>query len=184
MLHEDKLTTLFISLRSSLALAVRGIVPPKEVEDIVQETYVRAIQNAKKDAVLEPQAFLFTIAKNLALDYAKRAEHRLASHIDPAESLELAALRLNPTLDDAASREEFAIFCEAVRQLPVQRRRVFVLKRVYGYSQKEIAAQLDISEKTVERHLTLAMQGCMEYMQPGRQLSKSGQQACLGEASE
>jgi RNA polymerase sigma-70 factor (ECF subfamily) len=184
MLHEDQFTSLFISLRSSLALAVRGIVPPKEVEDIVQETYVRAIQNTKKDTVLEPKAFLFTIAKNLALDYAKRAEHRLASHIDPAESLDTAALRLNPTLDDAASREEFAIFCEAVRHLPVQRRRIFVLKRVYGYSQKEIAAQLDISEKTVERHLTLAMQDCMEYMQPDRQLKKSDQRTCLGEAGQ
>ena len=102
MLHEDKLTSLFISLRSSLALAVRGIVPPREVEDIVQETYVRAIQNTKKDAVLEPRAFLFTIAKNLALDYAKRAEHRLASSVDPAENQELATLRLDPTLDDAA----------------------------------------------------------------------------------
>ena len=184
MLHEDKLSSLFISLRSSLALAVRGIVPPREVEDIVQETYVRAIQNTKKDGVLEPRAFLFTIAKNLALDYVKRAEHRLASSVDPAENLELAAPRLDPTLDDAAARQEFAIFCEAVRQLPVQRRRVFVLKRVYGYSQKEIAAQLHISEKTVERHLTLAMQGCIEYMQPGRQLRESDQRTCLGEADQ
>ncbi|MFT4798471.1 MAG: RNA polymerase sigma factor (sigma-70 family) [Candidatus Pseudothioglobus sp.] len=184
MSHEDTLTSLFISLRSSLALTVRGIVPPKEVEDIVQETYVRAFQNTKKDAVQEPRAFLFTIAKNLALDYAKKAETRLSSNIDPAEALENESLRVNPTLDDAVSSEEFSIFCEAVRRLPVQRRRVFVLKRVYGYTQKEIATQMQLSEKTVERHLSLAMQDCMEYIQPAHQMSKNDKRSSLEEAGQ
>jgi RNA polymerase sigma-70 factor (ECF subfamily) len=184
MFHEDKFTNLYISLRSSLAMAVRGIVPPKEVEDIVQETYVRALQNTKKDTVKEPRAFLFTIAKNLALDYAKKAENRLASNIDPSEILETEALRLDPTLDDAVSREEFSIFCEAVRRLPVQRRRVFVLKRVYGYTQREIATQMQISEKTVERHLSLAMQDCMEYIQPAHQMGKNDKRSTLEEAGQ
>ena len=41
---------------------------------------------------------------------------------------------------------------EAVRQLPEQCRRVFVLKKVYGYSQREIAKELSLSESTVEKH--------------------------------
>jgi RNA polymerase sigma factor (sigma-70 family) len=184
MSHEDKFTSLFISLRSSLARTVRGIVPPKEVEDIVQETYVRAFQSTKKDAVQEPRAFLFKIAKNLALDYARKAENRLASNTDPAESLEDELLSLNPTLDEAVSREEFSIFCDAVRRLPVQRRRVFVLKRVYGYTQREIATQMQISEKTVERHLTLAMQNCMEYIQPAHQSGQNDKRSPVKDTSE
>ena len=63
-----------------------------------------------------------------------------------------------------ATGEEFDQFCEAVRLLPVQARRVFVLKKVYGYSQREIAAELDLAESTVEKHVALAMRRCAEYM--------------------
>jgi RNA polymerase sigma-70 factor (ECF subfamily) len=41
---SDSIQSIFIGLRSSLARAVMGIVPPREVEDIVQETYVRVCQ--------------------------------------------------------------------------------------------------------------------------------------------
>ena len=41
---KDSIQNIFMGLRSSLARAVMGLVPPREVEDIVQETYVRVCQ--------------------------------------------------------------------------------------------------------------------------------------------
>ena len=52
-----------------------------------------------------------------------------------------------------------------MRRLPVQCRRVFVLKKVYSYSQKEIAEELGISEKSVEKHMALGLQRCRDYME-------------------
>jgi RNA polymerase sigma-70 factor (ECF subfamily) len=59
-----------------------------------------------------------------------------------------------------------------------------VLKRVYGYTQREIATQLQISEKTVERHLSLAMQDCMEYIQPAHLMSKNDKRSSLEEMGQ
>jgi RNA polymerase sigma-70 factor (ECF subfamily) len=41
---------------------------------------------------------------------------------------------------------------------------VFVLKKVYGYSQREIARELGIAESTVEKHISLAVRKCSIYM--------------------
>ena len=80
----------FIALRGRLAKVVTGIVPPSEIEDIVQETFVRVCQIKNKDAVREPQSFMFRTAKNLALDHAKRAESRLTTATDMIDDIPAA----------------------------------------------------------------------------------------------
>ena len=126
-----------MSLRGRLARAVLGVVPPKEIEDIVQETYVRVCQIEGKDTIREPRSFLFKTARNLALDHVKRAESRLAVSVEDIGDSEIGAsdLTVDETFDRVASDQEFCQFCDAVRHLPVQCRRAFVLKKVYGCSQ-------------------------------------------------
>jgi len=52
---------------------------------------------------------------------------------------------------------EFDHFCGAVRLLPLQTRRVLVLKKVYGYSQGAIAEELNLSASAVEDHIAAAL---------------------------
>ena len=66
--------------------------------------------------------------------------------------------------DSVASSQEFALFCEAIRQLPPKCRRVFVLKKVYGYSQKEISKEMKLSESTVENHINVGFKRCASYL--------------------
>lgn len=167
MFGEDKLSTLFLALRSHLVRAVIRIVPPKEVEDIVQETYVRICQiDQSGRSSKESKALLFKTARNLALDYLKRSETKLTVSLD--EVLSPAFLvqdeHVDQTFNQVASDQEFALFCEAVRGLPLQCRRVFVLKRVYGHSQREIARELNISESTVEKHVASGVKRCALFM--------------------
>ena len=166
MSEKDVLTEVYLSMRGRLARLASCIVPPKEIEDIVQETYVRLCQVKKKEEIKEPRSFMMRIAKNLALDYSKRSESRLAESTDSFESLDLglADNLYDETCDRVASEEEFVLFCDAVRSLPVQCRRVFVLKKVYGYSQREIAKELGISESTVEKHVALGLNRCTMYL--------------------
>lgn len=163
---SDRIVDTFVSLRGRISRLVMGIVPPKEVEDIVQETYVRVCQVENIDAIREPRSFLFRTAQNLALDHVKRAETRLTSGADDID--EVATLSAT-TLDDAtygkvASDEEFAFFCEAVRHLPKQCRRAFVLKKVYGYSLKEIANIMGVGQPTVETHIVNGTKKCVQYL--------------------
>jgi RNA polymerase sigma factor (sigma-70 family) len=157
---------IFVSFRNALIRSVSHIVPPKDIEDIVQETYVRVCQVDKKEAIKYPRSFMLKTAKNLALDHVKRADFRLNQSIDE-ETLEnaLPADELHDeTYTNATTNEEFAQFCEAVRHLPAQCRRAFILKKVYGYTQKEIAEYMDISESTVEKHIANGIKRCTYYM--------------------
>lgn len=166
MSDPDTLYSIYLSLRARLARAVMRIVPPREVEDIVQETYVRACQADNADHIRAPRSFLFRTARNLALDHVKSAEFRLSVSADDAP--EGADGRFEGPSDDTfaqvSSSEEFAHFCEAVRQLPMQCRRAFVLRKVYGYSQREIASEMKLSENTVEKHIATGIRRCGQFM--------------------
>jgi len=158
----------YLQIRSNLARdsVVRRLVPPHEVEDIVQETYVRLCQVNEETEITNPQSYLVKTVRNLALDYAKRASSRLNVPLEEEEELAFLGGRTlrDETFAQVTSDEEFSQFCEAVRQLPVQCRRVFVLKRVYGYSQKEIAKELGITQSAVEKHVALAVRRCTAFM--------------------
>ena len=76
---------------------------------------------------------------------------------------------MDPTQALVASVEEFALFCEAVRSLPRQCRRAFVLKKVYGYSLKEIMAEMGLGQPTVETHIVNGTKRCVQYLRDRQQ---------------
>lgn len=161
MAESDRILETFLALRGRLARLVRDIVPPREVEDIVQETYVRVCQVENRAGIREPRSFLFRTAQNLAFDHLKRAESRLTAGGDSLDELPGAG---DATYERVATDEEFVLFCEAVRDLPKQCRRAFVLKKVYGYTLKEIAAEMDIGQPTVESHIVAGTKRCVQYL--------------------
>ena len=168
MAESDRFLDTFIALRGRLARLVMAIVPPREVEDIVQETYVRVCQIENKDAIREPRSFLFRTARNLALDHVKRAESRLTTGTDAIDEVPAADFMSSSAVDSTytqvVSDEEFVLFCEAVRELPKQCRRAFVLKKVYGYTLKEIMAEMDVGQPTVETHIVNGTKKCVQYL--------------------
>ena len=58
--------------------------------------------------------------------------------------------------------DDLALVARLFTALPSQCRQVFTLRKVYGYSQKEIATRLSIPESTVEKHLTQAACHCAQ----------------------
>lgn len=166
--NNDAVSQVFSSLRVSLVRLVATIVPPKEIEDIVQETYVRVCQVESPSQIRCHRSFMLKVARNLAFDYVKKAETRLVSNVDNAE-LQLLQDTLDFSDEDAVftqvvAEREYSRFCEAVKRLPVQCRKVFVLKKVYGYGQKEIAEHLNLSESTVEKHIAYGIKQCTKFM--------------------
>jgi RNA polymerase sigma-70 factor (ECF subfamily) len=193
MATSQNLIDTYIGLRSRIARLVVGIVPPKEVEDIVQETYVRVCQINNKEKIRDPQSFLFRTARNLALDHLKRAETRLTSG---SVDIDIHSLSTDKAFDDqtysaATSNEEFGLFCDAVRHLPKQCRRAFVLKKVYGYTLREISEEMGIGQPTVETHIVTGTKKCVRYLREleaksslrGQESTFRGVESQRGEAS-
>lgn len=166
MSNDSVLYQIYLASRRGMYRALSRIVPPHEIEDIVQETYVRICQIQHEQQISAPKSFIYTIARNLALDYHKQADTRKVDRVDDLELLDALCAEdcKDEVFDAVLSGHEFGHFCEAVRQLPLQCRKVFVLKKVYGYSQREIANQLNISESTVEKHIAVGLKSCMLYM--------------------
>lgn len=162
MVEVDRILDAFISARGRLFRLVRGMVPPKDVEDIVQETYVRICQVENKSPIRDPQAFMLRTARNLALDHLKRAETRLTEGVGDIDDVAFSAL--DTTYTQAVSDQDFALFCEAIRELPRQSRRAFILKKVYGYSLKEIMVEMNLGQPTIETHIVNATKKCVQYM--------------------
>ncbi len=174
MAENLSLKRIYAAMSASIARTVSRIVPPREIEDVVQETYVRFCQIEDKKEIRHPRSFLMKVARNVALDYAKRADTRLNDSISDDDMLShLLQQDEDHTYNTVAAKEEFANFCEAVRALPQQCRRVFVLKKVYGYSQREIARELGLSESTVEKHIANGIRRCSDFMSRFNQSSPS-----------
>ena len=155
---------LYHEVRSSLMhFAARYFRRPQEIEDVVQEAFVKVIEAQRSRTIHAPKSYLYRTTRNLALKQLDKSAHKLTDTM--GELLPDTPLLHSRTLEeDFESSEKFELFCRAVRQLPVKCQRVYILRKVYGYSQQEIAQHMDISIKTVEAHLTKAIVRCTDYM--------------------
>jgi RNA polymerase sigma-70 factor (ECF subfamily) len=152
-----------LSYRNSLLKVVGKIAPSAEVEDIVQDAYVKMFQITSDNKPINfPKAFIYKIAKNLAHDYNKKSEVRLSEGAI-AES-DYGVSDNDDTFQQVLTNDEFCQFCEAVRHLPVQCRKVFVMRKIYGFTQKEIAKELNLSQYTVENHTANGMRKCNDFL--------------------
>lgn len=132
-------------------------------DNLVQESLTRVWRLKQQDEIQSPKALLFTTARNLAIDELRRR------NLAPIESLEaidgLAVLDEGAGAAEAvALKQELELLIQAVQSLPPRCRQVLTLRKIYGLSQKEIAAQLHISEGTVETHVCHGIRGCTRFL--------------------
>jgi RNA polymerase sigma factor (sigma-70 family) len=167
----QSLASFFQRYRKRLVMMVARIVQPHDIEDIVQDTYLRLYKASQKQQIRHPKSFMLKIARNLALNHVGRADamNHLASPAQESgedEVLHAGGEESSAHSADALAQaeEEFLIFCRAVRELPLQCRRAFILRKVYDMSQREVAQQLGICESTVEKHIAKGLAACSAYM--------------------
>lgn len=140
---------------------MRFFVRQQDIEDVVQETFLRAFESEKTQVITSPRSFLFKVAKNIALSELSRKANRLMIYMGDLGELEVIDSR--PSLEEALEiRARLASLSRTADALPPQCRRVLIMRKVFGFSHKEIARRLNISTRTVEKHLTKALQRCQE----------------------
>ena len=134
-----------------------------DIDDVVQETYVRLLKARERGEVTSPKSFLFAVARNLALD---RLRHREVLRTEPlVESEDLHVLEEGGGIPETiAHNQELELLTEAIQSLPDRCRQIFTLRKVYGLSPSDIAKRLGLSENTVSAQLTIGVKKCMEFM--------------------
>ncbi len=134
-----------------------------DVDDLVQETYVRLIRAQAVGEIAEPRAYMFTTARNAAFDVFRR--RRAISIEDLGKKELLNVVEEKPDAAEIASHaQELALLIEAIRALPPRCREVVTLRRLHGLSYRGIAARLGIAEKTVNAHLALGLVRCRQFL--------------------
>jgi RNA polymerase sigma factor (sigma-70 family) len=160
----ESLLGIFLRFRRRLSRAVGRVVQPHDIEDIVQEAFVRCYEASRTTRIRHPRSFLLATAKNLAINHVVRADNRLAERVASFDESAVPLYTQAPE-PSAESQEQFLLLCRAVSQLPVQCRRAFILKKVYGLSRKEIAEYMGITESTVQKHVAKGLLMCAEYLE-------------------
>jgi RNA polymerase sigma factor (sigma-70 family) len=136
---------------------------PEDIDDLVQEAFLRLLRMREKAPVFHPRALLLGIARNAALDLYRRKKRSRTNALGENEHLDVPDD--GPSTQDIVSlRQENILLEEAIRDLPGRCRDVLVLRRLEGLSQKEAAERLKISVKTVDAQLTRALKRCAGYL--------------------
>jgi RNA polymerase sigma factor (sigma-70 family) len=124
---------------------------PDQAEDVVQDSYLRF---AQRDAgeIRNPESYLLRVARNLVID---RSRSTVLIEPTPVDDL-------LPSPDPSPERvllgkEHLRRVMQIADQLPPRCRDVFLLRKVEGWEQHEIAAHLNISVNMVQKHLRKAL---------------------------
>ena len=141
--------------------------PAADVDDLVQDLYLKVVGTAASTEVREPRAYLYRLASNLLMDRwrstrrsaARDASWREVSQVSgPVEDIDDA-----PSAEAVvAGRDTLKALMAALARLPDKTRTIFRLHKFDGLSYAEVAQTLGVSKSTVEKHMMEAL----------RQLSK------------
>jgi RNA polymerase sigma factor (sigma-70 family) len=127
-----------------------------EIPDICQEVYVRIYEGAARSRPESPKSFLFTTARNLLADKARRERVVSINYTQDSSALDVLTDDLSPERRYGAE-EELRRLSVAFDQLSDNFREVIWLRRIEGLSQKEAAQRLSINEGTLESRLNRAL---------------------------
>ncbi len=132
----------------------------EQASDLVQDTFVKVLQT--RDTLIgiqEPRAYLTTIAKNLMLDQIRRRQ------IEQAYQEELALI--DNVMDSVPSLEEQVMLIQAIDQICAvlakvseKAQKAFLWHYLEGRTHKEIAVELDVSTKMVQKYLAQCLVQC------------------------
>jgi RNA polymerase sigma factor (sigma-70 family) len=131
-------------------------------DDLVQETYARLLRVSDPERLSHVRAFLFTTARNVAIDHVRRARRSPVDPID--ETAEFSLLEPAPGTADALDQvQRHEAMLAALDTLPERCREVMLLRYVDGFSAAEIAAHLGLAAATVRVHLMKGVLDCARF---------------------
>lgn len=157
------LIPVYLEQRDALARFLRArLGSDSDIEDLLQDLYLKIVSLDSDYAVAEPRAFLYRLASNLLLDRARSvrrsqardtAWRQVAHHTDGADDV-----ADSPSAETAAmDRQTLRTLLNTLETLPERTRSIFRMHKFDGLSYAEVAARFGISRSSVEKHMMQAL---------------------------
>lgn len=131
-------------------------------QDIVQDVFVKVWEKRLEIETINLEAFLFRLVRNGCIDYIKylkvvntrMQEIQISSKYEELYRIDFVGDEPYVLIEQELKQK----IEKTIESLPERCREVFILSRINGLKNKEIAEKLDINIKNVERHLSRALQ--------------------------
>lgn len=162
--NKEVFDQIFRCYYASLSQFCRKFVYDKKIaEEIVQEMFVKLWLKHESIVVTNSlKSYLFKAARNHALNYLKHSKYTISSEeFDGLNVLE----NTDNSIDELDSTDLKHQIDTIVQLMPPKRRQIFLLSRTNGLKYGEIAERLNISVKTVESHMSKALDQLRKALQ-------------------
>lgn len=134
----------------------RSSLRTSEEDDVIQEAYCRLLAVKSAADIRQPRAYFFTVARSIVLETFRRARVvriDAAAEVAMLDSVDPAA----PAEQTISDRQELQRVEAGLAKLPNRCREIFLLRRIHGLSQREVAIRLNISENVVGKQTARAL---------------------------
>ena len=163
--HLSAVSTAFLENHAFLErFLARFFSDRRDIEDVAQEAYLRAFVAEQQKDIEQPKAYLFRVAKNLALTKLTKKSNKITDYLEECGGS--VVIECGAAADSEVEAEEsLGLYCEAVAALPEKCRQVFLLRKVHGLAHKEIAKRMSLSVSSVEKYLLKSVLECKAFVQ-------------------
>jgi RNA polymerase sigma factor (sigma-70 family) len=153
--ERNRIVTAVMAIEHKLRrrLLAHGVAEA-EVDDFVQEVYVRVIETVSAADAKNVEAYAWTMARNLVTDDRRRAKTRWTARMNVAVRFAALSESVAGADEEVHARQLLVKLQHALEALPASIREVVLMSKHGGSSQKEIAAIKGLTENSVESYLS------------------------------
>ena len=143
---EQAMTELYSGIGKAVYSFILTYIKDRyQAEDILQDTFMQVLKYKKVfNESDNGMAYIFTIARNLSLNYLKKAKR---THVATTEEIDVFSGATEGVSETNVILKEF------LATLTEEERRVVILKEVYGFNFEEIRVTMKLSIATVKRRM-------------------------------
>jgi RNA polymerase sigma-70 factor (family 1) len=142
-------------------MADRKLKRREAAEELVQDLFENLWNRRASHRIEQLEQYLFSALRYRIINYIKAQQVRTGYEL----YCRLAASEADTTTEEALAHGELsAALLAGVRRLPAKTREIFQLSRLEQYSVAEISGRVNLSEKTVEYHLTKSLKLLRSYL--------------------
>lgn len=136
--------------------AYRVLLDEDSAREVVQEVFVELWKKDTWRQLQSPKAYLYVAVHNKSISELRKRKRFVSEDAIPELSI--------PHAQELEEEELERIILEGIEALPEQCKKVFILSREEELTYREIADQLALSVKTVERHMGIALKKLRDYL--------------------